>query len=246
MLNILATVSPAATPEPVKAMLHPFLAYGLGLVLGLYILRQVRKPSRWLGWPFLHLMNASHSSLTDWGLAHVPVQPDFTILDIGCGGGRTIEKLAAIATGGMAYGIDYAQGSVAASRSHNRAQIRAGRVVIEEASVSKLPFPENKFDLATAIETQYYWPNLVDDMREILRVLKPGGKLLIIAETYKNGKHDKLNQPVMWLLRSSHLSPQDQRDLFLKAGYTSVEISEETNKGWICGVGTKPTRSTDE
>ena len=221
-------------------MLHPFLAYAIGLVLGIYILRQVRKPSRWLGWPFLRIMNVAHSGLTDWGLAHVGIQPDFTILDIGCGGGRTIEKLTTLATGGMVYGVDYAKGSVAASRARNRRQIQAGRVAIEEASVSKLPFPENKFDLATAVETQYYWPNLVEDMREILRALKPGGKLVIIAETYKDGKYDKLKQPVMWLLRSSHLSVQDQRDLFLKAGYTGVEIFEERDKGWICAVGTKP------
>jgi len=44
------------------------------------------------------------------------------------------------------------------------------------------------FDLVTAIETQYYWPDLVNDMREILRVLAPGGTLVIIAESYKNGK----------------------------------------------------------
>jgi ubiquinone/menaquinone biosynthesis C-methylase UbiE len=185
-------------------------------------------------------MNMSHSGLTDWGLKHVLIEKRFTILDVGCGGGRTIQKLAAVATEGMLYGIDYAKGSVAASRGKNAQLIRAGRVEIKQASVSQLPFPENKFDLVTAVETHYYWPDLVKDMREILRVLKPGGTMVITAESYKGGRYDKLQQPVMRLLRSTRLSVDEHRELFSAAGYTDVQIFEERNKGWICGTGRKP------
>ena len=182
----------------------------------------------------------SHSSLTDWGLQHVTIDNRFTILDVGCGGGRTIEKLAALAPEGMVYGIDYAKGSVAASRSKNARLIEAGRVAIEQASVSRLPFSDGKFDLVPAVETQYYWPNLVADMREVQRVLKPGGTLVVIAESYKKGKYDKLQGPLMKLLSSSRLSVSEHRDLFLTAGYQDVHTFEEPQKGWICGIGTKP------
>ena len=43
------------------------LRYALGLVLGFYILNQVRKPNRGIGRFFLWIMNKSHSNLTDWG-----------------------------------------------------------------------------------------------------------------------------------------------------------------------------------
>lgn len=206
----------------------------------IYVVNQVKKPTRWGGRPFLWLMNLSHSSLTDWGLTHVEIQQNFTILDVGCGGGRTIEKLAAMAPGGMIYGVDYAEGSIAASRAKNARLIRAGRVKIEQASVSELPFPNDKFDLVTAVETQYYWPDLVNDMREILRVLKPGGTLVVIAESYKRGSYHALQRPVMKLLKASNLGVDDQRALFSNAGYADVEIFEERRKGWICGVGSKP------
>jgi SAM-dependent methyltransferase len=221
----------------------PLVRYAVGVALGAYLLFQTRNPGKWVGRFFLRAMNEGHSRMTDWGLAQVVIESQFTILDVGCGGGRTVEKLAAIATGGMVCGIDYAEGSVAASRAHNGQLIEAGRVAIEKASVSQLPFPDGKFDLVTAVETQYYWPNLVEDMREIARVLKPGGHLVVIAETYKGGKCDKLKWPVMWLLRSSHLSVNDHRELFSKAGYTDVEISEEHDKGWICAIGRKPVTS---
>lgn len=204
-----------------------------------YLLNQVRKPTRWAGRFFLWVMNLSHSSLTDWGLTHVTIGRGFTVLDVGCGGGRTIEKLAALAAEGTIYGVDYAKGSVAASRAKNARLIAAGRVHIEEGSVSRLPFPDDKFDLVTAVETQYYWPDPVRDMQEILRVLKPGGTLIVIAESYKNGKYDKVQGPAMKLLRFRRLSVDEHRELFSTAGYKDVQVFEERGKGWVCGRGHK-------
>jgi ubiquinone/menaquinone biosynthesis C-methylase UbiE len=215
------------------------LLYCVLLFIALSALNQVRKPTKRIGRFFLWMMNMSHSSLTDWGLRHVTIEKRFTILDVGCGGGRTIEKLAALAAEGMIYGVDNANGSVAASRAKNARLIEAGRVEIKQASVSQLPFPDGKFDLVTAVETQYYWPNLVKDMQEVLRVLKPGGTLIAIAESYKNGKYDKLQRPVMKLLKSSHLSVGEHRELFATSGYEDIQIFEERQKGWICGRGTK-------
>jgi len=220
------------------------LRMALVLAATIYLLMQVRHPSKWLGRPFVWLMNKSHSNLTDWGLQHAKIDKNFTILDVGCGGGRTIQKLAAQASEGKVYGVDYAEGSVAMSRRKNAASIQAGRVKIKQASVSQLPFADNKFDLATAIETQYYWPNLLNDMREILRVLKPGGTLLIIAEVYRNGARNSVLEPVMKLLGSHSLSANDQHELFSQAGYQDVQIFEH-KKGWLCASGKKPLPSAD-
>lgn len=204
-----------------------------------YLLYQARKPSRWIGRFFLWSMNFSHSDLTDWGLTHVSIEKDFKILDVGCGGGRTIQKLSATATEGLICGVDYAKGSVAASRAKNACLINAGRVAIQRASVSQLPYIDNTFDLVTAVETQYYWPDLVEDMREILRVLKPGGTLAVIVESYKGSKNEILHAPVMSLLRSTRLSIYEQTELFTTAGYTRVQVSEEHKKSWLCATGEK-------
>src|SRR6516225_7678745 len=105
-------------------------------------------------------MNVRHSGVTDWGLKHLPLEKGSTILDIGCGGGRAIAKMAAVAGDGKVYGIDYSAASVAAARSANAPGIEAGRVDIQQASVSHLSFPDGTFDVVTAVETHYYWPNL--------------------------------------------------------------------------------------
>ena len=217
--------------------MEPLLVFILLLIALPYMLSQPRKPTRWFGRFYVSIMNLSHSDLTDWGLKHVQIERHFTILDVGCGGGRTIQKMAALATEGKLYGVDYAAGSVAASQRKNAQLIKAGRVEIRQASVSHLPFPDDQFDLVTAVETHYYWPNLVTDMQEIRRVLKPGATLIIIAESYKGGKYDWLQWPVMKLLKSAHLSVDEHRALFAAAGFSEVQMFEEPEHGWICGTG---------
>ncbi|HEY1771542.1 MAG TPA: class I SAM-dependent methyltransferase [Chthoniobacterales bacterium] len=64
-------------------------------------------------------MNLGHSALTDWGLSGVSIGPGDTILDAGCGGGRTVSKLARAAAAGKVYGIDFSEASVAAARRFN-------------------------------------------------------------------------------------------------------------------------------
>jgi ubiquinone/menaquinone biosynthesis C-methylase UbiE len=186
-------------------------------------------------------MNASHSKLTDWGLRHVTVEKRHTILDVGCGGGRTVSKLAAMTTEGKVYGIDHSEESIAASKRTNARWMAAGRVEIRYGSVSQLPFPADIFDLVTAVETHFWWPTLSADMREIFRVLKLGGKLIIIAEVYKgaNTLVARLAEKHASRTGMTLLSVDEHGELFEKAGYSDVKIMEKRDKGWICGVGAK-------
>ena len=188
--------------------------------------------------------------MTDWGLKHVTIASDAAILDIGCGGGRTIHKLAAIATEGKVYGVDSSETSVAASRKTNEECIKSRRVEILHGSVSHLPFPDQMFALATAVETHFYWPDLPADMREVLRVLRPGGALVIVAEVYRGGKYDRLVQRFADMMQKmdfpyANLSVDEHRELFLGAGFTDVQVIEEYHKGWICAIGKRPTPMAD-
>jgi len=203
-----------------------------------YVARQCRRPSSGFGRMLARSMNVGHDKLTKWGLSHVDVEPDFTILDVGCGGGRTIETLASMSAGGQVFGIDYSPASVQVAREKNGTAIEHGRVHIREGSVSSLPFPDDTFDLVTAIETHYYWPDLPGDVREVMRVLKPGGTFAIFAETYRGRRNDWLYRPVMRLmLRAAYLTPDQHRRLLSDAGYRDVEVFEEKSRGWICATG---------
>lgn len=203
---------------------------------------QCQKPRGWLGRILLWNMNSRHSHVTDWGLRHVGIEPHYTILDVGCGGGRTVSKLAAVATQGNVYGIDYSEASVAMSKRTNARWINMQRVEIQLASVSQLPFEHGSFDLVTAVETHFWWPDLPAGVREIYRVLKEGGTLVIIAEVYKgaNTTVAKLLEQKAPQMGMKLLDPEEHRSLLDSNGYSEVRIIDEHNKGWICAMGKKP------
>lgn len=210
------------------------------VLLVAWLFRQVRKPTGWLGRRVVRAMNLGHATMTDWGLQQVQVPKNAAILDVGCGGGETVRKLALLASEGKVVGLDYSSASVAVSRQKNAKEIETGRVQIAEGSVAALPFPDGTFDIVTAVETHYYWPDLPANPREILRVLKPGGTFALIAETYRGGPFRLLYGMVMPLLRAAYLSDAEHRDLLTQAGFTGVTSLHMSGKNWICATGQRP------
>jgi len=207
------------------------------------LVKQCRKPTGWLGRAAAWGMNRGHSEMTDWGLEHISIGRENTVLDVGCGGGETVRKLAKMATDGRVHGMDFSEESIAVARWTNRRAIRSGQVEIEHGTVSHLPFPDGTFDLVTAVETHYFWPDLVPDMREILRVLKPGGALAVMGEAYKGSKYDERNRKwVAWGDMAFH-TIGEFGDLLSRAGYAAVHLFEEYEKGWMCGIGEKASQS---
>jgi ubiquinone/menaquinone biosynthesis C-methylase UbiE len=153
-----------------------------------------------------------------------------------------VHKLAATAAQGKVYGVDYSEESVAATTRTNDRLIELGRVEVRHGSVSQLPFSDGLFDLVTAIETHFWWPDMPAGMRETFRVLKPGGTLILIAEVYKgaNTTASKLAEKYASRTGMALLSVDEHRELFANAGYADVQVIEERTKGWICGIGKKP------
>jgi SAM-dependent methyltransferase len=188
----------------------------------------------------LRLLNLSHARVSDWGLAHLQIANHFAMIDLGCGGGATVRKLAAMAAQGMAYGIDISEESVAISRRTNQDSISAGRAAILSASVSALPFSDDSFDLATAVDSHYYWPDLIADLHEVLRVLKPGGQLAVIGETYQGSRFEKRDRLFVKSLNLAFCTPDELSRIMSLAGFSEISLSEKHEKGWVCALGGKP------
>jgi SAM-dependent methyltransferase len=203
-------------------------------------LANARQPAGRFGRLLIRAMNISHSQMTHWGLSHLSIRKQDTILDIGCGGGGTANRLARIAANGKVYGIDFSEESVRVSRMTNKQFVQTGRVEIRQGSVSCLPFPADLFDLVTAVNTHNYWPDMVTDLQEILRVLKAGGKLIVIGSVYEGGKYDQRNQKYAELIKIVFPGVNELGGIFLRAGYADVQMFEEVHRSWMCVIGRKP------
>ena len=135
------------------------------------------------------MMNLGHSPVARWGTSLLELTLDAKVLDCGCGGGANIKRLLKKCPEGIVKGIDYSPVSVEKSKKVNEVAIAGGRCAVLQGSVADMIFAGDWFDAVTAFETVYFWPDLPQCFREVYRVLKPGGTLLICNES--NGDTDK-------------------------------------------------------
>lgn len=139
------------------------------------------KPTGPAGEKMLERMNVSHKPLRDWGLSFVNWKEGMYILDVGCGGGATIRDMLGYSANSHINGIDYSPISVKMACQTNQKDLYK-QVFISQGDVTDLPYGDNLYDLVTAVETIYFWPDLSKALQEIHRVLKPGGLFLILCE----------------------------------------------------------------
>ena len=204
------------------------------------LIKNARKPVGELGDQILDRMNRSHEAMARWGVSHFEIDEDSKILDIGCGGGRNIQRFAEqISENGRVVGIDYSEVSVEKSIELNRKSIDRGIVNVVKASVSEMPFYDETFDIVTGFETIYFWPDFQNDLKEVSRVLKKGGLVFFCNEAvYREGEMDKYDDLVE-LLDMKIYSEDVLRQSLENAGFTDFRAYVNDDEDWICILARK-------
>ena len=190
-------------------------------------------PQGRMGRAMLKFMNLCHAPLTNWGLSLVDIQDGWTMLDIGCGGGATLQRLLKRSQGAKVYGIDISEESVAKARQIN-ADMLDKQVFVQQGSAEKLPYEDGKFDLVTAVETVYFWPNLPSCLKEVRRVLKPGGHFAIMVEVVDTDS--KWTNVVEGM---TAYTPDQLKTLLDEVGFKQTEIHRK-KPSYATILGVKP------
>ena len=194
-----------------------------------------RMPVGELGQQILDRMNESHEMMAQWGVTHLDIKKDSKILDIGCGGGRNIQRFSQlISDEGRVVGIDYSEVSVEKSFELNKEAIERGIVNVLHGSVSEMPFYDGTFDIVTGFETIYFWPDLINDLREVNRVLKKGGIVFFCNEAvYREGEMEKYDDLVELL--DMKIYPEEVLKESLEiAGFGDFKSYVNDENNWIC------------
>jgi len=100
-------------------------------------------------------------------------------LDVGCGPGQFTILLAEALPDCEVWGIDLAPTMIELARRHAAQSSAAGRLHFEVANAEKLPFPDGRFDAVLSSGSIKHWPDPVAGLREVYRVLAPGGRAFI-------------------------------------------------------------------
>ena len=183
------------------------------------------KPQGRMGRVVVAMMNRGHAGIAAWGLSHLDLQGNEQVLDCGCGGGANVAVFLRMVDEGHVTGLDYSPVSVEKARAVNRAAIDAGCCEIVQGNVQELPFGDGQFDVVTAFETVYFWPEIACCFAEVHRVLTSGGVFMITNETTgKTGAHEKWQKLVDGM---SVYTGEELEALLIGAGFARVEVDED-------------------
>lgn len=142
------------------------------------IARQSRRPSGWLGEIVARVMGLETAPANRIAVERLAVREGDAVLEVGCGHGRTLARIVRGPFGSVA-GIDASEVMIRLARRRLRRWIEAGRAEVSLAASDALPFASARFDAAFAVHVLYFWTDPRADLREIGRVLKPGGRVLL-------------------------------------------------------------------
>jgi SAM-dependent methyltransferase len=143
------------------------------------IARQSRHPTGLMGRLIGHIMAAETARANEHALRLLRPAPTDRVLEVGFGHGRTIHLAADMVPRGFVAGVDPSAEMVRMASRRNRRHIAAGRVALVLSDAVSIPFPDGAFDKVYGIHVLYFWPQPRDQLREIRRVLKPGGRMVL-------------------------------------------------------------------
>jgi SAM-dependent methyltransferase len=149
-----------------------------------------------------------------WAVSLLDVRPTDRVLEIGFGPGIAIAEFARRATRGQVFGIDHSRAMVRHAARRNAAAIRARRVHLTHASVERLPSFGDPLDAILAVNSAGFWPDPVERLRDLRRLLRPGGRIALVSQPRCPGATRD----------TTARAAQELQDLLTQAGFTRLRV----------------------
>ncbi len=143
--------------------------------------RQLQNPHGIAGKFTGMLMRVANATPNQVAVDALSLDPCDRVLELGFGPGHAIKLMASQISAGIVYGVDQSAVMLAQASARNRLAIQENRVRLWQAQFSSLPFADASFDKILAVNVVYFWDDATAVIREIRRVLRPGGRVCIYA-----------------------------------------------------------------
>jgi ubiquinone/menaquinone biosynthesis C-methylase UbiE len=182
------------------------------------LMRMFCRPQGLLGKVGGVIMARMNSECAAWVIDLLHIQPNDKVLEVGFGPGVGIQLAAELAATGYVAGVDPSEEMVDSATKRNATTTRT--VDVRRGSAESLPFEDNVFDKAFAINSMQVWPDAIAGLREIRRVLKGGARIALGFTPYSGQRKTGLIETLT------------------AAGFTDPKVVEG-DKGF-CAIATKP------
>ncbi|WP_345473537.1 class I SAM-dependent methyltransferase [Actinoallomurus oryzae] len=198
-----------------------------------YLVGQAHRPRGVVGWAngWMFALRPSNRQRNLWAVSLLDVRPTDRVLEIGFGPGIAIAALARRATRGHVFGIDHSQAMVRHATRRNAAAIRAHRVHLTHASVERLPSFGDPLDAVLAVNSVGFWPDSVERLRELRRLLRPEGRIALVSQPRCPGATRD----------TTVRAAQELQDLLTRAGFTHPRVETlDLDPPVACVLATNP------
>jgi ubiquinone/menaquinone biosynthesis C-methylase UbiE len=163
-------------------------------------------------------MEQEHLPITLPVLEKMKLAPADNVLDVGCGAGWLSRRLAKLVPQGRVVGMDVSDEMI---RRGRRASVDFENLMFVTGEVEEIPWEPNFFSRAISVESSYYWPDPAAGIREIFRVLKPGGSVWVLINYYRDNPHCHQWGDLL-AVRTHLLFAAEWSELFRGAGFGNV------------------------
>lgn len=148
----------------------------------------------------------------DLAITALDLRPDSRALDVGCGTGFAVRRLASLLPEGKACGIDISQGMVEQAQSRIPVQL-ADRIEIQQASSARIPYPDGFFTHLMCTNSFHHYPKPLEVLAEMQRVLKPGGTIVIFENAPDLSIYTRLWDLLFRVIEKGHVRYYTSREL---------------------------------
>jgi arsenite methyltransferase len=163
-------------------------------------------------------MEQDHLPITLPALEKMRIAPTDNILDVGCGAGWLLRRLAKLVPEGRVVGMDISDEMI---RHARRASVDFENVMFVAGEVAQIPWQPQFFSHVISVESSYYWPDPAAGLKDIFRVLREGGSAWMLINYYRDNPH--CHQWGNLLAVPTHLlSAAEWAEQFRNAGFTHV------------------------
>ena len=178
--------------------------------------------TRWILGP---LWNRRNRALNDAAFNALHLQAGDRVLEVGFGGGYLLARMATVVNDGLVAGIDVSPSLVASAQDRSRALASSGRLGLRAAPAESLPFPDAHFDKAVSVNSIFYWQDAPKGLAEIARVLRPGGRLVLVFTDRQSMEGRPVGRVGLALYDQERM-----RSLLAATGFQNVSFTRDADR----------------
>lgn len=166
-------------------------------------------------------MEKDHKSIYENVAKVLNLQPEDDLVEVACGSGHFLKKYASHVR--SVAGLDLSELMVKLATKKNKDRVAAGTAEFAHGEASKLPWEDNRFSVATTMGSFIAFPKPLESLKEMYRVLRPGGRAVVSIEWHAEDGLDHTKKVEQW---GMGLWTEDElRAMMREAGFSEVSIT---------------------